>query len=101
MYHYVVPRPTLPTLTFCRLILSVYDVSVAVENFESSPTVGDRTGSFASRQTGIDMAVFALSVHKEGQPDVTVQTGKEVAELLVVFFDRRGFQLRFHQRRDR
>ena len=46
------------------------------------------------------MEVFALSVHKEGQPDVTVQIKKKIAALLVVFIHERGFPHSARQRRD-
>ena len=84
----------------CRLIFSVRDMSIAVENFESSLTVRNRVAVRvkANRHTH---GGFALSVHKEGHPDVTFQIGKEVVELLVAFIDGRGFQLRVRQPRER
>ena len=53
-----------------------------MENFDSSLTVGDRVVIHVEANQHAHGGL-ALSAHKEGQPDVAVQIGKEVAELLV------------------
>ena len=52
-------------LTFCRLIFPVRDVSVAVEIFEYSRTVGDRV-VVASRQNGMHMVVLPCQFTRKG-----------------------------------
>ena len=87
-------------LIFCRLIFSVRDVSVALESFEFSLTVGDRV---VVRHRGKPACTWRFClVSSQGRPallDVTFQIGNEVVELLVVFICERGFQLRVRQRR--
>ena len=92
-------KAQLINLKFCRLIFPVRDVCRRGNFRVQSPrriSSGRRIEANRHAHGG-----FALSVHKEGQPDVTVQIGKEEAELLVVFIQERGFQLRIRQRRDR